>query len=353
MTISWKDTDDYILGVTQGYNLSNTKVACFDFDDTLVKYIKKFSDEWSLYDDNIVSRLQNYIENNYRIVILSNQKGISMGKTDSENWKKKIEKFSDLVNLPFMIVAATQDNEYRKPLTKMWSLVNGDKDVSFFCGDAGGLPKRTINKTIIDKDFSDTDLKFALNVGIRFMHRDEFIYGVKQECIPKYPKLDNNNNNINIILEDKTVVINVGYPGSGKSSYVNTRYSYATIINQDTLKTKAKCMNLYKTSLKNNNNLIIIDNTNPSVDIRKEYIELAKLYKYKVVCFNFTTSKELSKHNNYYRAFITGAKVVPTIAYNIYGKKFVSPTLDEGFDKVYNIDFCNTTSDKLYYMFYF
>lgn len=35
---------------------------------------------------------------------------------------------------------------------------------SFYCGDAAGRPKTALRP----KDFSDTDLKFALNVGIDF-----------------------------------------------------------------------------------------------------------------------------------------------------------------------------------------
>lgn len=360
MTITWTHdkVNNYLRGVTLTDScdvvLSNKKIACFDFDDTLVMSIKKFSDDWILYDDSVKFKLLEYIKNGYRIVILSNQKGIGNGKTDMATWQKKVEDFYKLVNVPFMIVAALGDNEYRKPLTGMWELLDGCKTSSFFCGDAGGLPKRVINNRQIDKDFSDTDLKFALNIGIRFMHRDEFIFGVKQVCIPSYPKLDIKHDYPDIILDNKTVVINVGYPGSGKSSFVNSRYPHATIINQDILKTKSKCMNLYKSSLKSNINLIIIDNTNPSVSVRKEYIDLAKSHDYKLVCFNFLTSKELSKHNNYYRAHTTNIKVVPTIAYNIYGKKFNNPSIGESFDKIYDIEFsCAENTDAKYFMYYF
>lgn len=353
MNITWLETDNYIQGTTDNYNLTNTKVASFDFDDTLVTSIKKFSDEWTLYDESVPAKLLDYVNDGYRLVILSNQKGIGLGKTDSDTWKSKVNDFYKLINIPFMIVASITDSEYRKPLTKMWSLINGDITTSFFCGDAGNLPKRVINNKNIDKDFSDTDLKFALNLGVKFMHRDEFIFGVKQTCVPNYPNLDNKSECPEIVLQNRSVVINVGYPGSGKSSFVNTRYPNAIIVNQDTLKTKAKCMSLYKTSLKNNINLIIIDNTNPSIDIRKEYIELAKINSYHIMCFNFQTSKELSKHNNHYRAFTTNTKLVPTIAYNIHGKKYNVPTVSEGFDKIYHINFNNTCEDAKYNMYYF
>ena len=39
-----------------------------------------------------------------------------------------------------------------------------DLENSFFCGDAAGWSKTDTKKA----DFSDSDLKFALNIGIKF-----------------------------------------------------------------------------------------------------------------------------------------------------------------------------------------
>ena len=65
---------------------------------------------------------------------------------------------------------ACEDDQYRKPGTKMWDVLeknNGDikvdKKLSFYCGDAAG------RKTGKHKDFSDSDLKFGLNVGLEFL----------------------------------------------------------------------------------------------------------------------------------------------------------------------------------------
>jgi len=69
-------------------------------------------------------------------------------------------------------LAATNDDVYRKPSPEMWKYfvtkINGglkiDTTLSFYCGDAAGRPK-TATKP---KDFSDGDLKFALNSKIPF-----------------------------------------------------------------------------------------------------------------------------------------------------------------------------------------
>lgn len=68
------------------------------------------------------------------------------------------------------VFVASAEDEYRKPGTGMWTLLadkfNGESKIdlktSFYCGDAAG------RKTATHKDFSDSDLKFGLNVGIEF-----------------------------------------------------------------------------------------------------------------------------------------------------------------------------------------
>lgn len=77
---------------------------------------------------------------------------------------------------------ALEDDEYRKPGTKMWDLLesnNGgikiDKKKSFYCGDAAG------RKTATHKDHSDSDLKFGLNVGIEFLTPENLYLGEKDK----------------------------------------------------------------------------------------------------------------------------------------------------------------------------
>lgn len=71
------------------------------------------------------------------------------------------------------------------------------------------------------------------------------------------------------------MVIFVGSPGSGKSTFWKNHLSSYERINRDTLKTKEKCLKVAEEAMKNGKNLVI-DNTNPSAEDRKAYIQLAK-----------------------------------------------------------------------------
>ncbi|CAG8770497.1 2087_t:CDS:2, partial [Dentiscutata heterogama] len=75
------------------------------------------------------------------------------------------------------------------------------------------------------------------------------------------------------------VVMFVGYPASGKSTFAKkwlVNYGYVHV-NQDTMKTKQKCIQACETALKENKS-VVIDNTNPSIESRKQYIDIAKQY---------------------------------------------------------------------------
>ena len=69
-------------------------------------------------------------------------------------WYSKLNNIANIFNVPLLILAAIQDNSYRKPNTKLWDdFIKCDIKLSFYCGDAGGLPKRKINNINLPKDF--------------------------------------------------------------------------------------------------------------------------------------------------------------------------------------------------------
>ena len=155
------------------------------------------------------------------------------------------------------------------------------------------------------------------------------------------------------------MIVFVGYPASGKSSfyrkYLELRgYDY---INRDTLGSWQKCISVCNDILKAGRH-VAIDNTNPDKESRKRYIDLAKKYSIPVRCFQFMTSLEHSKHNNRFRELILGEKlktVINDVAFNYYKARFEQPTLDEGFSEIVQIQFIphfiDTSNRTLYHMF--
>ena len=82
-------------------------------------------------------------------------------------------------------LAAITKDDNRKPGVGMWEYflknLNGNMKVnmkkSFYCGDAAGRPKTADHK----KDFSDTDRKFAINIGIDFYTPESYFLGLKEK----------------------------------------------------------------------------------------------------------------------------------------------------------------------------
>lgn len=366
MKINWVVTSDYILG-NYSDKFVGKPIAAFDLDDTIVRPSggKKFSDgedDWELIENNIGTKLHNYVKTGYVLVIITNQLGITKGKVNINTWKNKMSNILDELKLDMIIIASLKDNQYRKPRPKLWleHLDECDMSKSFYCGDAGGLPKRKVGKVQLKKDFSDSDLKFALNLGIEFIHRDELVYcDQKKEYKVKHTYTFSDEDPYEFEPSDeKEVILNVGYPASGKtflSRKIVKKHNYA-YINQDMLITHLNCIKAYEAMLKNGMSCII-DNTNLTIANRKHYIDLAKKYKFKVRCLIFDTDLDTCMHNTRYRNYITNGKneIIQSVVYYMMRKKYDEPTLNEGIDKIEHVPFTPIFSDdkrKLYDMYY-
>lgn len=93
------------------------------------------------------------------------------------------------------------------------------------------------------------------------------------------------------------MIIMIGAPGSGKSTFVHNHLNDYTRVNRDSLKTKEKCLKVAEQAIKEKKYLVI-DNTNPTPDDRAAFIKLAQDNKYPVRGFFLEVSKDLCLHND-------------------------------------------------------
>jgi len=349
--MKWIKNNEYLLGVSNEFEFK-TKLALFDLDNTLIvtKSGKKFAineDDWIFRFKNVKTKLSELKD--YCIVIVSNQAGIDSGKEKPDRWIRKLDNIQKKLNLDLYVFCSTGHNIYRKPFPTFFLEIIPDHDQidfenSFFCGDSAGRKN----------DYRDTDYKFALNCGLKFLTPELFFEG-KQSRIPKieYPNVkDIKNTKLKFAPQEKEIIIMVGFPASGKSyvsKLIHDTYKYE-IINQDILKTKAKCIK-FAINLIGDNKSLIIDATNPSSDTRKTWIDLAKKHNYTVRVINMTTSLELSKHNNSYRYLKNKQNYIPEIAYNIFKSKFEVPNLNEGIKEIIKMNQLGKPKDEFYHMF--
>lgn len=337
--MQWNTKEEYYEGTTHKYKMNN-KIAAFDLDGTIIipKSGKKFAmdkSDWMWFCDNVPQKLKQINNDGFSIVIISNQAGIGGGKQSGDEWIKKINDIVNQLGIEIKIFCSTSKNKYRKPITTLWDEFfpsNFDKE-SFYCGDAAGRKG----------DFSDTDYKFALNIGLNF-YIPEYLFLGKSNTFPQIDycfNIHNKNNKkntifkMNFVPKKKELIIMCGFPASGKSyvsNYLKEKHHYE-IINQDILKTKAKCKKEAVNQIKQNRS-VIIDSTNPGKETRKEWIELAKSNGYTVRVIKMNTSIDQAKHNNIYRSITTGTEQITDIVYNIYKSKFNEPELSEGIEEI-------------------
>ena len=340
------------------------KIAAFDLDFTLIhpKSNKKFpldQNDWTWHFECVPRKLKELYNNGYEIIIFSNQNGIESGKQNKEDLLDKIKDMSTILQIPLKAYLSTSKNHFRKPSPKMWQLHIRNREIdyknSFYVGDAAGRIKAWDGNKKTKKDFSCSDRKFAENCGLKFYTEREFFLEEKETDNWDWNSFDPSTyfyKKVKTIHVEGDVIIMVGCPASGKSSFaktLSTSQNYK-IINRDTLKTMKKCEKEMIKALQNNHK-VIIDNTNPNKESRQLWINIAKKYNKIVNCCVMNVDKDLSKHLNIYREKQSNGKIkrIPDIVYNIFFKKYEEPT-DEEFNKIYKIDFMpkfNTKEDQL------
>ncbi|WVF68183.1 polynucleotide kinase 3'-phosphatase [Kwoniella sp. CBS 6097] len=359
------------LTVTQNGKPKKIAISFYDLDGTLIKprlggQFPKSRDDWMWWHPSVPGFLQKEHDAGRHLVVISNQ-GDPREKIKSE-WRAKLPLIAAKMpkDISIRILAALSKNDvYRKPNIGMYEVIRElyrsrgydiDLENSVFVGDAAGRA----GKGPQGKDHGDTDYKFALNVGLRFVTPEEHFLGHPRPHFPEPPngfkpsKLANlaklphivpSHTPIASTSTAPEIVLFVGPPASGKSSFFRKHFASNGYvhINQDTLGTRDRCLKAAELAMKEGKK-VVVDNTNRNRETRAHWIRLASRLDVPIRLFHFLCPIDLAKHNNVYRACYAprnepSRDLLPMMAFASYASAFEQPHKDEGFDEIRGVNF--------------
>ncbi|CEH13609.1 Polynucleotide kinase 3' phosphatase [Ceraceosorus bombacis] len=343
------------------------KIAAFDLDGTLVTPKQgtwpSATDEfdYKFVFPSVCKKVKAEHDAGAVIVVISNQKQTG-GKFDPAappkkvvTWQKKLGHIAEAIGAPMLVFAALADDYYRKPALGMWEatleeleacggmrdwvcIEAGSTRSSFYVGDAAGRSKGKGREA----DHNDTDRKWALNAGLPFHTPEEWFLANKPESYelsgwrPSQEHLAEVSDNAPPFYDDGKLelVFFVGPPASGKTSYYRRHFAPRGYVhvNQDTLKTRDKCIKAAEAALQKGQS-VVIDNTNPKRATREEYKKISLYASARVRMILFDLPRDHLEHNNLVRAHAMPDEKrerIPAIAFNSYFKNLEKPHESEG-----------------------
>ena len=132
------------------------------------------------------------------------------------------------------------------------------------------------------------------------------------------------------------MIVLSGVQCSGKSTLYQQKFAETHVrINLDTLRSRRKEMALFS-SLIEEQRMVVIDNTNPTMQDRAKYISAAKQVNYRVVGIQLDVPISIAVARNLAR--INQAKIPDGIIQSTF-RKMQPLSLSEGFDEIVNIRF--------------
>lgn len=379
------------------------KIAAFDLDGTLIetksgRAAYNFADEydfriWGRTANErkaVADKLKGESEIGSLVVIITSQYGRNGAKL--KPWRTRLDHIMRALDVPAIVIVSFAKDAYRKPnagwmddLKYLWQSKGGEVPLdigrsapsegaverSFFVGDAAGRLAAKGRK----EDFADTDRKLAENLSWRFVTPEEYFLNESpmKHRMSGYRPMGQVRKDMGKLSEvrariletasmQKTVVILTGPQASGKSRFASGIEAEGpemwVRVNQDLLKTRAKCLAVAKEALQQGKS-VVVDNTNPTKDVRALWTQLARDQgTQRVVSVHFDLTLDEATHNDHYRSKRWLAKrtngedaaaggppappklpkSMPAVAFATYYKTLVKPSKEnEDLDEVYTV----------------
>jgi predicted kinase len=129
-------------------------------------------------------------------------------------------------------------------------------------------------------------------------------------------------------------IILIGIQATGKSNFYKQMFFKSHMhINLDMLKTRTR-EDIFIDACIRAKQPFVIDNTNPSIEDRKKYIDIAKEAGFNVIGYYFRSNIKDAIIRNESRI---GKEYIPPKGIGSTYKKLTIPTYDEGFNKLYYV----------------
>lgn len=312
-------------------------ISGFDLDYTVIKtksgnVFPKDKNDWELWEPKVKTKFAELAKKpNNIIVIFSNQKGVGSGNKKFltiNEFEDKVHNIRKELGVNFIFIASLEDDINRKPRIGMWEHIKTklsikiNKSNSFYVGDMAGRPN----------DKYDTDLKFAHNIGVKFMTPEQYFLDDNTPIKSKLTgyQLDNfsSNTKLNIKPDSNRMVIISGYPGSGKSHLANKFLKLTGTDNKFELFSRDELGTKFMKKLietMENKKPVVIEGLYWNNETRSELKNLADKHKYNTSYILVKTTYELAYHLNLYRSLYESKNRVPEIVYMKYRKNFEYP----------------------------
>lgn len=153
-----------------------------------------------------------------------------------------------------------------------------------------------------------------------------------------------------MINQINNIIITVGAPGSGKSTWIEkfkSSHPYINVLSSDKLRgilgkseddqsVSADVFRYIEKEAENtikDGNDVLIDATNMHLKARKPWVEIAKKYNAKLIAYVFLVDRETLIKRNEKRGQ-SGGRNVPVDVIDKMLNNYVAPSKNEGFDEV-------------------